>query len=277
MNAPLRHPPWFETLPPSAPQHFALQFFSALLVLLQPLLAAAGSAAALRERLPFLGAYLDDIESTLQGHALTDALPPWRAALVAWEASSPPTLPLRRLMDHHGLGSADIGLLVLCGLAEEDPRLAALWALLQGEGHETLQPALAASLDLALPGSPRAALALGARRRAGNESVAARAVAMVGCGLGAGPRCTGAAPSAASRSAGAGAGLARRGPHAAGAARPAGQRPTQPAAGAGARGRPGGDRGLGRGGQGQRKRRPLERAAGHRRAAGRCRVDAAGR
>ena len=159
MNAPLRHPPWFETLPPSAPQHFALQFFSALLVLLQPLLAAAGSAAALRERLPFLGAYLDDIESTLQGHALTDALPPWRAALVAWEASSPPTLPLRRLMDHHGLGSADIGLLVLCGLAEEDPRLAALWALLQGEGHETLQPALAASLDLALPGSPRAALA----------------------------------------------------------------------------------------------------------------------
>jgi hypothetical protein len=159
VNAPLRPPPWFEALPASAPQHFALQFFAALLVLLQPLLAAAGSARALRERLPFLDGYLDELEGTVQAHALADALPPWRAALAAWEAAAPPTLPLRRLMDRLGLGSADVTLLLLCGLAEEDPRLAALWALLQGEGHEALEPALAASLDLATPDSPRVALA----------------------------------------------------------------------------------------------------------------------
>jgi hypothetical protein len=158
MNGPLRHPPWFESLPASGPQHFALQFFAALLVLLQPLLAAAGSARALRERLPFLEGYLNEIEDTVQGHALIDALPPWRAAMSAWELAAPQALPLRRLMDRHALGSAELTLLLLCGLAEEDPRLAALWALLQGEGHETLEPALAAGLDLATPGPARATL-----------------------------------------------------------------------------------------------------------------------
>jgi hypothetical protein len=159
VNAALPPPAWFQGLPATAPQHFALQFFAALQVLLQPLLAAAGSAAALRERLPFLGGYLDELEATWQGTPTADALPAWRAALGAWEAAAPPGLPLRRLMARHGLASGDITLLLLCGLAEEDPRLAALWALLQGEGHEALEPALASSLDLATPTAPRATLA----------------------------------------------------------------------------------------------------------------------
>ena len=159
MNAALPPPAWFQGLPATAPQHFALQFFAALQVLLQPLLAAAGSTAALRERLPFLGGYLDELEATWQGTPMADALPAWRAALGAWEAAAPPGLPLRRLMAHHGLASGEITLLLLCGLAEEDPRLAALWALLQGEGHEALEPALASSLELATPAAPRATLA----------------------------------------------------------------------------------------------------------------------
>lgn len=159
MNAALPPPAWFQGLPATAPQHFALQFFAALQVLLQPLLAAAGSAAALRERLPFLGGYLDELEATWQGTPTAEALPAWRAALGAWEAAAPPGLPLRRLMARHGLASGEITLLLLCGLAEEDPRLAALWALLQGEGHDALEPALASSLELATPAAPRATLA----------------------------------------------------------------------------------------------------------------------
>jgi hypothetical protein len=159
MNAALPPPAWFQGLPATAPQHFALHFFSALLVLLQPLLAAAGSAAALRERLPFLGGYLDELEATLQGLPAAEALPAWRAALGAWEATAPAGLPLRRLMARHGLASSELTLLLLCGLVEEDPRLGALWALLQGEGHEALEPALASSLDLDTPAPPRATLA----------------------------------------------------------------------------------------------------------------------
>lgn len=134
----------FARLPHSPLQHFALYFYGALLRVAAQARAHFGSAEVVRDRLPFLCEYLEEL--TLLGIGdddITSASTRWREEVALWEQAAPCRLPLAELRRAAALGHDDIVLLVQIGLPEEDPRFAQAFDLMQGGiGERRASPAL---------------------------------------------------------------------------------------------------------------------------------------
>jgi hypothetical protein len=118
----------------NAPRHFTLYFYAAVLELLARLARECGDAVF--ERWPFLAGYNNQLVAQgLAGRPAADAPLLWKQTIEAWEHGVAGHLPLRALRDRLALEHEGLVLLMLAAVVDEDPRFAAVFEHLQGDGR----------------------------------------------------------------------------------------------------------------------------------------------
>lgn len=110
----------FDGIPHTAPAHFRLWFYDAVLALRERLPGA-------EEEVPFLRGYFEEVDGLDLDHSA------WREQVERWEAAATVRLPLLALRQAAGLDADATGLLFTIGLVEEDGRFASLLAAGNGQ------------------------------------------------------------------------------------------------------------------------------------------------
>jgi ATPase family protein associated with various cellular activities (AAA) len=138
----------FGDVPHTPQQHFTLYFYAALLRLAAQVSAHFGSSAEAARQLPFLTAYLGEMNRCgLEGDSFGGSYRQWIDALEEWERRSRVRLPLASLRNAADLTHDDLVVLAQIGLPDEDLRLGTAYDVLQGGAgdHRTTPAILAAA------------------------------------------------------------------------------------------------------------------------------------
>ena len=143
----------------NAATHFRLWLLRSVLALIERATPVSGSLDDLLARHPVLQSYIDEAaHSGLDGLTLHDALTQIDDRLHQLAVNVGETLPLERLRSALGLSAQGLGCLLLCGLADEDSRLAPLVDELLGHDGRASRAMLTRCFDAAETPATLAAL-----------------------------------------------------------------------------------------------------------------------
>lgn len=143
----------------NAATHFRLWLLRSVLALVERATQVSGSLDDLLARHPVLQSTIDEAaQSGLDGLTLHDALTQLDDRLDQFAVNAGETLPLQRLRSALGLSAQGLSCFLLCGLADEDPRLAPLVDELLGHDGRASRAMLSRCFDAAeTPATPATA------------------------------------------------------------------------------------------------------------------------